>query len=193
MVSGDNWDDYVRVDRTDPRFFSIDGSMYWPIGLNLRSIYDLRGAQQTKSQITPDLGTKSYDAYFARYAAAGGNAIEIWLANWNVAMEWRGDWPEFRGLGRYSQARAARLDHILDSAYQHGIRVNFVIRNHGQASSKTNTEWIDSPFNKLNGGVIRHPRSFFYNPRGNSIPRILSSLFNWTFCRSPCHSGMEII
>ena len=164
IVTGEEWDDYVRVDPHDSRFFSINDDMFWPIGINIRSINDLRGAKRTHSKLTPDFGTESYQAYFRRVAAAGGNAVEIWLSNWNLAMEWRGDWPEFRGLGRYSQARAARLDTVLDSAYENGIRINFVIRNHGQASAKTNTEWKDNPYNLKNGGIIDHPKEFFTDP-----------------------------
>lgn len=160
-VHGEPWDDYVRVDHKDPRFLSIDGSFFWPIGLNIRSVNDSRGAQRTNSLMTPDLGTASYAAYIERFAKAGGNAIEIWMSSWNLALEWRGDWPEFRGLGRYSQARAQRLDNILDIAYAHGVRVNLVIRNHGQASERVDREWHNSPYNAENGGVITRAADFF--------------------------------
>jgi hypothetical protein len=191
-VSGADWDDYVRVDGQDSRFFAINGKMYWPIGINIRSINDLRGAKQTRSQLTPDFGTESYEAYFKRLAAAGGNAVEVWLANWNLAMEWRGDWPEFRGLGRYSQARAARLDKVLDSAYQHGIRVNLVIRNHGQASARTNSEWKDSPYNILNGGIIEHPKKFFTDPEALALQQAFHRYVIGRFGDHPAILGWKL-
>ena len=191
-VRGEVWDDYVQVDTKDSRFFSINEEMYWPIGINIRSINDRRGAQRTKSQLTPDFGTKSYEAYFKRFAAAGGNAVEIWLSNWNLAMEWRGDWPEFRGLGRYSQARAARLDSILDLAYTHGIRVNFVIRNHGQASARTNTEWKDSPFNLKNGGVIKDAKEFFTDPEALKKQQYLHRYMVGRFADHPAILGWKL-
>ncbi|TVR40129.1 MAG: hypothetical protein EA402_14030 [Planctomycetota bacterium] len=161
IVDGEAWDDYVRVDENDPRFFRIGSDFFWPIGLNIRSVNDQRGAERTASSLTPDRGSQSYDAYLRRLAAAGGTAAEIWMSSWNLALEWRGDWPEFRGLGRYSQARAQRLDRILDLAYELGIRINLVIRNHGQASERVDREWHHSPYNTDNGGVIAHAADFF--------------------------------
>ncbi|TVR13890.1 MAG: hypothetical protein EA401_05770 [Planctomycetota bacterium] len=160
-VTGAAWDDYVRVDPDDPRFFHINGDFYWPIGINLRSVNDGRGARRTGSLITPDRGIYTYHDYLQRFAAAGGNAIEIWMSSWNLALEWRDDWPEFRGLGRYSQAKAQRLDDLLDLAYELGIRVNLVIRNHGQGSERTDREWHNSPFNNELGGPVGRAADFF--------------------------------
>lgn len=162
-VTGDTWDDYVRVDNQDPRFFHIDGSFFWPIGINMRSVNDGRGARRTGSRITPDRGIHSYHDYLKRFAAAGGNAIEIWMSSWNLALEWRDDWPEFRGLGRYSQANAQRLDDLLDLAYELGIRINLVVRNHGQGSERTDREWHNSPFNSELGGPIDGAAAFFHD------------------------------
>ncbi|MFW5750874.1 MAG: hypothetical protein ACOCZK_04410, partial [Planctomycetota bacterium] len=151
-VTGAIWDDYVRVDTADPRFFSTGQAtgttrFYWPIGLNLRSTWDLRGARRTDSRITPDRGMYAYRAYIDRFAANGGNAIEVWMASWNLALEWRADWPGYHGIGRYNQANAERLDALLDHCWRRGVRVNLVIRNHGQGSHKTDAEWADNPWN----------------------------------------------
>lgn len=179
VVTGPPWDDYVRVDAEDPRFFATGGAggaarFHWPIGINLRSVNDPRGAERTSSRLTPDRGWHAYRAYLARLAAAGVDTVEIWLSSWNVALEWRDDWPGFHGIGRYSQAAAERLDRILDTAREHGVRVVLVVHNHGQASDKTDREWHDNPWNRrlrdgrspdaVRAGPIDHAHEYFTDP-----------------------------
>ncbi|MFW6323048.1 MAG: hypothetical protein ACOC02_05430, partial [Guyparkeria sp.] len=168
QVTGAPWDDYVRVDARDPRFFGVGPGgerFYYPIGLNIRSVNDPRGARCTPiKRETPDLRSHSYAAYLARLAAAGGNATEIWMCSWNLALEWRDDWPHFHGIGRYHQPNAQRLDRILDQAYAHGVRVNLVIHNHGMGSERVDREWQNSPYNKRNGGPFRSATALFHRP-----------------------------
>ena len=165
QVSGEPWDDYVRVDSQDPRFFSIDGDFFWPIGLNLHSITDVRAQERIGHPGTPMRGSQSYEAYLRRLAAGGGNAAEIWLSNWNLALEWRHDWPFYKGLGRYAQDNAARIDAILDLAHELGIRINLVINNHGQVSERTNREWDDNPYHVNNGGFLTSAADYFTDER----------------------------
>jgi len=155
----------VAVDATDPRFFQLNGKLWWPIGLNLHSTFDLRSREVLATTLTPPRGTLVYDALFPRLAAAGIDACEIWLSSWNLALEWRADWPEYEGIGRYNLGNAARLDAVLDAAWTHGIRVNLVINNHGQASAKTDKEWNDSPWNTDNGGPLDQAADIFTDPR----------------------------
>ncbi|TVR46539.1 MAG: hypothetical protein EA402_02480 [Planctomycetota bacterium] len=165
VVDGEPWDGYVRVDADDPRFFQVDGSFFWPIGINYHSITDKRAVERIGHPGTPMRGTLSYEAYLRRLAAAGGNAAEIWMSNWNLALEWRGDWPGYLGLGRYGQANAARLDAVLDLAWELGIRINLVINNHGQVSERTNREWDDNPYHVDNGGFLRNAADYFTDPQ----------------------------
>ncbi|MBA2480309.1 MAG: hypothetical protein H0V44_06585 [Planctomycetes bacterium] len=164
-ASGAAWDDYARVDAKDPRFFSADGSLVWPIGPNLRSVWDLRSKQYLDTRVTPDRGTLAYHAYLARLAANGVNAIEVWMCSWNLALEWRGDWPGYFGQGRFSEENAWRLDRILDDAWAHGIRVNLVVNNHGQGSDRTDKEWNNNPYNQELGGKLTAPLQLFTDPR----------------------------
>ncbi|HEX3135741.1 MAG TPA: hypothetical protein VHX44_19420, partial [Planctomycetota bacterium] len=60
-VSGKAWDGYVRVDQSDPRFFALDGALFWPRGPNLRSIYDTRGSDHMRTILTPDRGLHAYE------------------------------------------------------------------------------------------------------------------------------------
>lgn len=170
VVAGPPRDDVVRVDDADQRFLSIGAAIgqarfFWPIGLNLRSVNDPRGRDRTGSKFTPDRGLHSYKAYLERLAAAGVTTIEVWCSSWNLALEWRDDWPGYGGLGRYSAANAERLDRLLDHAWSLGIRVNLVVRNHGQGSERTDREWEDSPYNATLGGPVARAAGFFTDPR----------------------------
>ncbi len=163
-VAGAPWDGYARVDALDHRFFAIDGAFFWPLGPNLRSVNDLRGREHLNTVFTPDRGTLAYDSYLARLARNQVNCIEVWMSSWNLALEWRADWPGFFGQGRYNQENAWRLDRILDLAYQRGIRINLVINNHGQASPDSDREWPSNPYNRERGGELGDPAEFFSAP-----------------------------
>lgn len=163
-VDGSPWDGYVRVDRNDPRFFAINGRWYWPLGPNLRSVNDTRGADRLRTAFTPDRGTLAYESYLRRLAANGVNAVEVWMSSWNLALEWRADWPGFGGQGRYHLGNAWRLDRLLDLALELGIRVNLVINNHGQASTGADPEWASNPYNRARGGRLTDPADLFSDP-----------------------------
>lgn len=163
-VAGAAWDGYVRVDQKDPRFFTVDGRFYWPSGPNLRSVWDLRSRDRMHTRLTADRGSLAYLAYLRRFAAAGANACEIWMSAWNLALEWRRDWPGYDGVGRYNQENAWRLDRILDAAWAEGMRVNLVINNHGQASDSCDAEWANNPYNRLAGGRLDAAAAMFHDP-----------------------------
>ena len=167
-VNGAAWDGYVRIDATDKRFLSLAGKPFFPIGPNLRAVTDIRCTERLGTKITPDRGTFSYHDYLARLAPTGATAAEIWMSSWNLALEWRGDWPEFRGLGRYSQERAWRFDRILDVGLAAGIRFDVVINNHGQASEEVDREWHNSAYNSANGGLVATASEFFTDSRART-------------------------
>lgn len=164
-VSGAPRDAIVRPDANDPRFLSVDGAFVWPLGPNLRSIWDLRCSERLGTQLTIDRGTFSYDAYLTRAAAGGADACEIWLSSWNLALEWNPHWEGFHGVGRFNVGNAWRLDRILDRAEELGIRVNLVISNHGQGSENTDREWENNPWNRRLGGPLSSASQLFNDPR----------------------------
>ncbi len=164
VVEGKPWNGWVRVDREDPRFLSVDGRFHWPIGLNIRSVNDARGRDKLGSKLTPDRGSLSYAAYLARLAAGGGDTAEIWMSSWNLALEWRADWPGYQGRGFVNEANAWRLDRILDAAWRDGVRINLVIDNHGKGSSGTDREWQHNPWNRALGGPINQASGLFSDP-----------------------------
>jgi len=163
-VGGKAWDGFVRVDQGDPRFFAVDGTMFWPRGPNLRSVYDVRGSDRMRTVLTPDRGFHAYEAYLRRLAPQGVNAVEVWLSAWNLALEWRADWPGFHGQGRYNLENAWRIDQLLDLAQSLGIRVNLVLNNHGQASTNSDAEWDSNPYNRTRGGKLSDAAGFFTDP-----------------------------
>jgi hypothetical protein len=163
-VDGPAWDGYVRVDASDPRFFSRGGAFMWPVGPNLRSVNDTRSIERLRTTLTPDRGTFSYDAYLDRLAPQGVTAIEVWMSSWNLALEWRADWPPYHGVGRYSQEHAWALDHLLDAAHRRGISIILVFDNHGKASTRCDTEWQHNPYNRACGGRLDHARELFTEP-----------------------------
>ncbi len=169
VVSGKPWDGMVRVDAIDPRFFrvgdgSASGACFWPLGPNLRSVWDLRSQERMRTRVTPDRGTLAYHAYLERFALNGANAVEVWLAPWNLGLEWRADWPTFHGQGRYNEDNAWRLERVLDDAWAHHMRVNLVINNHGQGSDGCDAEWPNSPYNRANGGRLQSAAQVFIDP-----------------------------
>ncbi len=164
-ATGPAWDDYVRVDKTDPRFLAVDGAWFWPTGPNLRSIWDLRCAERLDTVITPDRGTASWRAYFERLGENHVNQVEIWLSSWSLGLEWRADWPGYHGIGRYNEAHAWQLDRVLDAAQRAGVRVLLVIANHGIASEAVDSEWPDNPWNRALGGPLADAADYFTDPR----------------------------
>jgi hypothetical protein len=191
-VSGAPWDQYARVDAADPRFFSVDGRFYWPVGLNLNATFDTRCRERMGTVLTPNRGTLTYLPRLERLAAAGGNAVEIWMSAWNLALEWRADWPGYAGLGRYSEANAARLDAILDAAWARGIRVNLVINNHGQASPREDREWKDNPYNQVHGGPLGEPYELFTSPLAAAAQQRLRRYLVARFADHPAILGWKL-
>ena len=152
-VQGAAWDDYVRVDAHDPRFYARgtgdSSSIWWPVGLNIAAPQDVRGQERYQTTLTPDRGNYTYQDYFDRLSAAGGDAVEIWLSTWNVALEWQAGWPGWWGAGQYNQGTADRLDRLLDMADKRGMKLILNIDNHGKAQSGSHeSQWKWHPFNQ---------------------------------------------
>ncbi|MCX7803951.1 MAG: DUF5060 domain-containing protein [Planctomycetota bacterium] len=160
---------YVRVSRRDPRWLEFDdGSFFYPIGPNLRSPSDsrrpyldpVRWSDQEIAKIAAR-GTYQYDDYLDAFAAVGINWTRVWMCPWWGSLEWRRDWPDYQGLGRYSQPNAWRLDHIVETAEEKGIYLNLCLTNHGQLSLRIDREWDHNPYSQAFGGPLRAPMEFF--------------------------------
>ena len=192
IVDGEPRDEIVHVDAGDHRFLSVDGAFCWPIGLNFASPHDDGATKDGRYGIipTPDRGTFSYAAYFARLGAAGGTAGEVWLSTWNLGLEWQSGYPGYHGIGRYNEANAARLDRTLDLAWSHGIRLVLNLNNHGQVLAGANeSQWQSNPINRANGGWIDDPRDIFTDP---AALRAQANLRRYLAARYADHPGVLI-
>lgn len=134
----------VVIDPRHPGYFAFeDGSPYVPIGINLG---------WALSSPADD-----YDHWFKQLAENGGNFARIWMASWGFGLEWKDT-----RLGNYSARldRAEQLDQVFELAEKYNIRIMLCLVNHGAFSEKTNPEWKDNPYNKINGGPLTHPEEF---------------------------------
>jgi hypothetical protein len=192
IVEGEPWDNYVRVDERDKRFFSKSGEHYWPIGFNLHSTFDRRSLDRLGTVLTPERGTEAYAARFRRMAAVGCNATEIWMASWNIGFEWHADWPGFGGIGYYNQFHAAKMERILDDAHAHGICVNLVLNNHGQASPQHDREWRTNPWSKEHGGPLAEPYQLFTNATALAGQKQLREYIIARFADHPAIMGWKL-
>ncbi|NQT18073.1 MAG: DUF5060 domain-containing protein [Planctomycetes bacterium] len=163
---------YVRISKKDPRCFEFDnGQMFYPIGHNLRSPNDDRGALRIygKHKPFPDRGTYAYEDVLPEMAANGENFAEVWMSSWWLDLEWIPAWKHYQGLGDYNLANAWKLDRVLQLARKNNIRVHLVVDNHGKISNWCDPEWKDCPYNKENGGFLSSPDEFFTNQRAMKL------------------------
>jgi len=139
---------FVRVDARNPRYFAFDdGSPYFPIGLNM--------AWSTGNTIG------DYETWLDELQASGGNFIRVWMAPWNMTIEWIDT-----GLGNYErrQFRAYELDRVIELAAERDIYIMLTLLNHGQFNTSVNPEWDQNPYNAANGGPCDTPQCFATDP-----------------------------
>ena len=193
-VTGPAWDEYVRIDAGDPRFFSIGGKFFWPAGANFNSTYDVRSQNTLQTKLTPDRGSFTRDALLQRLAAGGGTICETWLSPWNLGLEWIDRWPGYRGVGRYHAGHAWAFDQFLDRAEQLGIKVNVTIFNHGMARSGPAAEedWKYHPYNTANGGWLKEPRELFTDDRAFTAQTNLFRYLAGRYGDSPAILGWKL-
>lgn len=166
-AQGAPWDDMVRIDAKDQRFFSVNGAFFWPLGQNLHSTYDTRCRDRLGTKLTPERGSFVREAMLARLAANGGTAAEVWLAPWNLCLEWVPRWSGFQGAGRFHEGNAWALDQLIDQAERLGVRIQLSIFNHGMGreGERPEEDWRWHPYNKVNGGWLDRPAQLFTDPR----------------------------
>jgi hypothetical protein len=187
-------DGIVRVDADDPRFFSANGKMVWPLGHNLHSTYDVRAVAAVESAPTPDRGSFTREALLRRLAAAGGTGCETWLSAWNLGLEWNSDWDGYHDAGRYHAGHAWAVDHFLDLAESLGVRVNLSIFNHGMArdGAGAEMEWPDHPWNRANGGWLDSPAGLFTDERAFAAQKRMFRYLTARYADSPALLGWKL-
>lgn len=139
---------FIRVDSRNPHYFAFDsGAPYFPIGENM--------GWADGSPIA------DYHQWMGELSAAGGSYIRVWMASWGFGIEWKDT-----GLGNYDlrQDRAFALDQVFNLAHADGIYIMLSLLNHGAWNPTTNPEWVDNPYNVVNGGMLTQPQEFMTNP-----------------------------
>jgi hypothetical protein len=140
-------DAFVRVSPRDRRYLELsDGTPYIPIGLNMIS------PPYTKAGEEASLA--GMDDWLTRLSSNGGNYIRVWLSNpfWAV---------EHEQSGVYDEARAKRIDRMLEMCRRHGIRVKLTME-HFRSIGGGKQAWADEPFRHVsNGGTAQSIADFF--------------------------------
>ncbi|MGH7145041.1 MAG: hypothetical protein ACREJ2_13075, partial [Planctomycetota bacterium] len=185
---------FVRVSRRDPHYFEYeDGTFFYPIGHNLRSPTDARGAMILDLPETRDRGLNTYRDFFRKMRANGENFCEVWMSSWFLDIEWTRRWQGYYGLTRYNQLHAARLDQLLDLARQYGIKLHFVLENHGKFSDWCDPEWDYSPYHEqLDGGKLT-PNDFFSDADARAIYRKKLRYVLARWAGNPAIAGIEVV
>src|SRR5439155_17732240 len=119
---------FVCVSKRDRRYLELsDGSPYIPIGLNLIA------PPERARDGTP--GLRVYEEWLDQLAANGGNYVRAWLSNpfWDV---------EHTRSGEYDEARARRIDAMLEMARARSIRVKLTLEHFRSIGGGTQ-EWAD--------------------------------------------------
>lgn len=161
---------FIEVNNIDRRYFSFkNGEFFYPIGINVRSPTDERYYRIMKKETEPDKGTFYYEEIFKKFEENGLNFVEIWMAPWFAALEWKENRPGYRGLGYYNLRNAWKIDKILEFAEKSNIYIQLVIVNHGQLSTWCDQEWEDNPYNEKNGGFLKKPEDFFWDEKAKEL------------------------
>jgi hypothetical protein len=117
-----------------------DGTPYVAIGENV-GWYDTRG-------------TYAFDDWFGKLAAQRATYARVWMANWSLGIEWD-------QLGHYRLDRAWQLDQVLSTS---PLELMLCLQPHGEFSTTFNSNWMQNPYNKINGGPLEAPTQFFLQP-----------------------------
>ncbi|MBN2132112.1 MAG: hypothetical protein JW741_21605 [Sedimentisphaerales bacterium] len=139
----------IRRHGSDRRYFATDrGETWFAVGANV-----CWGS---------DKHVFAYDDWFPQYAVHGCNYARIWLSlEWNdLALI-----TQRSGYDRIDLQRAWHLDHVLELAEQHGLRLMLCFDAHGMLRSQNHLHgfWEQSPLHPDHGAPIQRPIEFFTN------------------------------
>jgi hypothetical protein len=145
---------FVRVNPDDPRYLAFDdGSFFFPIGQNMGW---WTGAGDAISD---------YTKWMDPFAANGGNAIRVWMAEWSFGIEWNDT-----GLGDYSNrlGKAWLLDEIFRMAEERGVYVVLVLLNCADYNNWQTNGWNGNPYNAARGGPLARPQAIVTDPEARA-------------------------
>ena len=137
---------FVRVSPRDPRYFELsDGRPYIPIGLNM---------------ISPpsDAGLDGMAEWLDKLSANGGNFIRVWLGHPFFDVE-------HARSGQYDEAKAERIDQLLQLCRARNIRAKLCIESFRHFGTRGQL-WSAKPLHLIqNGGPARDIADFFDGQR----------------------------
>ncbi len=154
VVPSDN-PGFVRVHPTNPRYLAFDnGDFFFPIGLNMG------WWTRTGNALT------DYRRWMYPFAANGGNAIRVWMAEWSFGIEWNNT-----PLGDYTNRlwRAWSLDQIFAMAEERDVYVLLVLLNCADFNDWQTSGWSGNPYNTVQGGPLERPEQFVTDPTARAL------------------------
>ena len=162
---------FVRSNLTNYLNFD-NGEQYIPVGENM--------AWQNANAY------QDYTKWLTGLRDNGGNFIRLWQAHWGLGIEWKNGWSGFSGLRRYKEVNMAYQDWLFDHCADNEIYIMLCIQHHGQVSSQVNPNWIDSPYNIINGGTCLNTWDFFTDEtaRAHTRNRLRYIVARWGYARS---------
>lgn len=185
---------FVRVSKKDNRYFELDdGSLYYPIGHNIRSATDQRMDDKFPWIWRKPEGSVAYRRYFKKMRESNENWAEVWMSAWSLGLEWTEGIGGYHGAGDYHMGNAWELDRVLELAEKHQIHINLVLNYHGRISTWCDPEWQLHPYNKrTKGGWLEKPLEFFSDPQAieyqKRFARYTQARWGW----SPMIFGYEL-
>ena len=164
---------FVRVSPGDPRYFELsDGTPYIPIGLNM---------------IAPpgNDGLPTMEAWMAQLSTNGGNFIRVWLGNPFFDVE-------HAHSGEYDEAKAQRIETLLNIAARDGIRVKLCLE-HFRNLDGGRQAWASKPLHLVaNGGTATNMNDFFNGTASRELFKKKLAWFAHRFGESPSVFGWEL-
>ena len=172
--------DFVRVSPRNPAYFEFDdGRPYIPIGLNLIAPDGAFGPGETN-------GLRRMDDWLGKLAANGGNFARVWLSNpfWDV---------EHERSGVYDEAKARRIEALLELARHHNIRLKFTLEHFREISEKPRQSWANKTLHHVSrGGTATNIADFFDGDASRARFRAKLDWFAHRFDSDPIVFGWEL-
>ena len=185
---------FVRVAQKDRRYFEFDdGSLFYPIGHNIRSATDARMDDKFPWVFRNEEGSTAYRRYFKRMQESGENMAEVWMSAWSLGLEWTEGISGYHGANDFHMGNAWELDRVMELALQHRIYINLVLNYHGRISTWCDPEWHLHPYNqKTPGGWLTMPLEFFSDPRAIEMQKRFCRYTQARWGWSPIIFGYEL-
>ncbi len=171
---------FVRVSVRDSRYFELsNGRPYIPIGLNMIAPDRAFGPGETN-------GLRRMDDWFTKLAADGGNFGRVWLSSdfWDV---------EHEHSGQYDEAKARRIDALLELARQHGIRLKLTLEHFREMDESPRQGWANKPLHHVaHGGTATNMADFFSGPASRERFKAKLDWFAARYGSDPIVFGWEL-